>query len=288
MKRYCVKLRKWVTEHPVIAILAAALGVLSYTNIYVFGFWLNVPVALRPFLDAYFFSSLVFEFFMSAAIAAIFARITVLIVRFLLSNAPLKVLALVSGPFGRLMRKKEDRRVSIHNPNVFEKWLRVSVKQISRRFRRLQLVFTLLLGIFTFATLYLGQHAYWYILICLLILPITWMVVSRVELRRNFATLENTKSFSPSRVYRAFIGFILVFFGICVFLAGTATFTKRMDTSVSVVMGNQPRNSSLIAVTSKGIIVGDLLGVFVNPLKPISVDAYFIPFDALKSVGQRH
>ena len=271
----------WIYARPIFSLISGIVAVLGYFNIYLFGFLLNVPVALRPFLDSYFFSTLALEFVLSVAVSLAVARILYLLMRLILSNFPLKISSILGG-----------MDVLGFGSGSFEEYLdryaKVSLKLIARWMRRKRVVVGTVLTIATFAIAFLGWHALWFVPACIVMLPLCWLVVSRVELRREFATFKNTKHLSRDRVYRAFFTFSLVYLALCVFLAGVASFAERLDTKVSVAIDGQAKSSSLLAVTASGVLVGDQVGMFSAFAKPFSVTAYFIPFDALESVGQQH
>ncbi|MBT8411022.1 MAG: hypothetical protein KJP02_04400, partial [Octadecabacter sp.] len=81
----------WASKHPFFSILIFVVAVFSYGNLFYFGFRLSIPIALRPFLDTYFLSSLALEVLVCLALAALTSRLVVLISRLVLSKFPLKI-----------------------------------------------------------------------------------------------------------------------------------------------------------------------------------------------------
>jgi hypothetical protein len=86
MKNYLTKIFDWVYSHPIFSLLTLLFAMLSYGNLFYFGFRLGIPVALRPFLDSYFLTGLTLEFLVCVALAALSSRVVVLVSRFFLSN----------------------------------------------------------------------------------------------------------------------------------------------------------------------------------------------------------
>lgn len=278
------RLLEWVSQRPLSVFVSTVFALFGYTNIFLFGFLLNMPLALRPFLDTYFFSTLVLEFFVSLALAAVLSRTLLLVIRFALISAkvePSKVLPQVVSSAKQIFSIDE-------LIDDLDKQARVNVKLVARWVRRKRLIVTFLMGLVFFAFLFVDYQSLWFLPLCVVSAPLIWMVVSRVELRRYFATPKNTRTMTAPRVYKAYAGFALVYIAACVFFAGFAKFAEKLDTSVSVDVNGTEKISILLGVTSTGVIVGDSGGFTTKPLPHFSVSAHFLPYSSFRSIGQRH
>lgn len=282
-------------KRPIFSVLVTTFAIIGYSNLFYYGFRLAIPVALRPFLDAHFFSSLTFEFFATIAVAAILSRCLVLLSRFVLSTFPgISMKHFPDFSISYFMREFAIPKTIIFIINPFflvksnDRLTQLRLRLTARWIRRQKFVTSIVVGVLIFGFLFLGKHSLWYFLVVLLSGPLVWVLFSRVELRRNFATFENTSQFSSHRMYNALLAFCVVYIGLWVFLAGVASFQHRIDTQVSVGVESSQRDTSLIAVTASGVIVADRSAGSSLFYKPLSVSAYFLPFDTLSSIGQRH
>lgn len=278
------KALEWVFRHPISVAFSTILALFGYTNIFLFGFLLNVPIALRPFLDSYFFSTLAIEFFVDLALAAFLAKTILLVLRFTLATSKIKTSRLVFPFFGLI-----DKLFGIGAyTSELDKRARVNVKLVARWLRRQRIGVLFMIGLLVFSFLFVGWHSLWFLPLCIVSAPLVWMLMSKVELRRNFATPKNTQVITASRVYRAYAGFAVIYFAVCVFLAGFANFAEKLDTSVSVGIGGNERITSVLGVTSAGVIVGEGGGFVVWPKPHFFVSAHFLPYGSFGSIGQRH
>jgi hypothetical protein len=259
----------WLTSQPIFAGLAAILTVYGYINIYLYGFRLGVPPPLRPFLDSYFYSTLAL------------ARVLVLTIRLALARFPLKVEQSID--IGTLVIT-----FSLGSSSSLDRVVKTRLRLVARWVRRKKFLVTFFVAFMVFSGLFFGRHALWYVPICLLMLPVFWALISLVELRRSFATPRNTEQFSGSRLYSALIAFCVVYFAFCFSLAGVATFVGRFDTKVAIGLTDKLTDSSLIAVTSSGILVGEARPFLLGYVNPFSASLHFLPFASIGSVGQKY
>lgn len=271
----------WLTNQPVVAGLIAILTVFGYINIYLYGFRLGLPPALRPFLDSYFYSTLAFDFLISLAVAFALARVLVLTIRLALSRFPFKVEPSID--LGTLVIT-----FSLGNNVNLDRAVKTRLRLVARWVRRKKLLVTFFVAFIVFSGLFFGRHALWYVPICLLMLPVFWALISLVELRRSFATPRNTEQFSGSRLYRALISFCVLYLAFCCSLAGVATFVGRFNTKVAIDVSGKLTESSLIAVTGNGVLVGEAKMFFLGYVNPFSTSLHFLPIASIGSVGQKY
>ena len=276
----------WITSKPVTSLAAAIAALLGYSHIFILGFSINVPSALRPFLDGYFYSTLALNFFVSVAAAGISAKILILLARLLLSNFPTRFYYIGAvTAFGSLANKIFNiERVG----RTLDRQTQVRLKLLARWMRRKKPILSIVSAIILFSILFLGLQSFWYIPLCILLLPAVWSAVSIVELRRKFATPRNTTSITPNRVASAAIGFALIYLAICAFLAGIASFHTRMASQVSVGVGVRVKHSYLIAATSSGVIVGEWTDELPSIPFLFPVSAHFLPYESFSSLGQKN
>ena len=285
------KMFRWFADRPVVSVIFGILALFGYANVFVFGFLQSVPTALRPFLDGVFFSSLALEFFMSIAVSAVCARVFVLVVRLVLVRLPIKPSSFfeamnLPGLFEDIFERvfDIDRLVS-----VLDRQAIVRAKLAARWIRRRRIFVTVGVGILFFSVIFLGWHnSIWFLPMCLVLLPLVWAVVSRVELHRSFATVKNTQSISSHRLTNALVSFALIYVGAITLLAGVAAFDRRLDSEVSIGASSSARTTSLIAVTGSGVLVGDRDHETAWPNRIFTVSAHFIPFDGVASIGQKN
>lgn len=258
----------------------------SASSVFYFGFVLALPTALRPFLDGAFFANLSLQFFGSVAVAAVFARLLVLSLRLFAARFPDNFLSQFSAGLNEFFSFFVP--LEVDPLSVMDRQLKVRMKLLARWVRRQNLIVTSFIGLAVFAWLFLGRLGFLFILFAILIAPFLWVAISLVELRRQFATAENTRQFSNYRVVRAIALFLTLYISICVFLAGMTAFQSRLASQVSVGIAGQERQSSILAVTSQGIIVGER--AFPNdPFRaPLAISAHFLPFGSIQPIGQRN
>ena len=89
MEKYISGLVRKVTSHPFITVFVGTLALFGYKNIFIFGYLINVPVALRAFLDGYFYQTLALEFFIGVAVAGISSGVLFIFLTNALINFPL-------------------------------------------------------------------------------------------------------------------------------------------------------------------------------------------------------
>lgn len=276
-----IQLFDWLRSRPIVSLLLAVFTLWGYSNIYAFGFLVNVPPAVRPFFDAYFFANISIEFFSSLAVSIAIGRALVLLFLYSLKSVhpnfaktiywfwPLTNVLEVPGQ----RHFKTGRKASIA--------ARIAAKWIAKQ----NFYLTNCLALIAFAFLFLERQSLWFVPVAVLSLPALWVVISRVELRRDFATVKNSKGISRKRVVSSLVTLVLVHLAVVSFIAGLATFQKRISNQASIGVGAGYKNSSLLAVTSSGIVVGNYVPKDVGARKAVS--AYFLPFEAISSVGQK-
>ena len=278
MDGYSKKIINWIASKPYFSLLLAVIAFGGYSNIFVYGYLFFIPPSLRPFLDGYFYSNLALDFFMSFAAAGALSRILVLSFRLFIKTLPNDIAEIYFGLPVHILNYIFGGKDKFKSQ---EKHVRVYLLLFSRWLRRKNIVITFVISFILFSVFFLGRQSYWYIPICLILLPLLWLAISRVELRRNFATINNTSSISMSRILNSAISLLVIYFAVCVFLAGLANFNSRMDLEVSVGANSELKNTSLLAVTSSGVLVGEHVEGRLSSV-------HFVPFDVLSSVGQKY
>jgi hypothetical protein len=295
-----IRVSQTAIKRPVAAAVLTFFGALGYFNLFFFGFWIGVPNSLRPFLDGYFFASLTGEFLVAVAVSSITARALVLFLRYLL----LKYSSILSGyarffnlPYiigsgivSRIATSFVDRFFKPFDLGRFvtgiDRKTNFRLKIIARWLRRKRLLSSIALGAIIFAVIFLGWHVIWYVPALVMLAPLMWACISTVELRRDFANYENTKQMSVERVYFAIVSFVALYLGAAVFIAGVACYQHRFDAKVSLVTSDQSIRTSLIAVTSAGVIVGDRSRSDTDGEGFFYFSASFVPYSELSSVNQ--
>lgn len=270
----------WFSKQPIVVGIVGVFATLGYINLYFYGFRLGVSPAIRPFLDGYFYSTIAIDFFVSPAVAFASAKAVVLFIRLFLSE---------NKYFFRLSNSLTTLTVKVLlNQKDPDKALRVYSKLVGRWVRQKGLFVTPIIAFLVFSWLFFGRLAIWFVPICILSFLFLWAVVSRVELRRSFATPGNTAHHSVSRIYLALIRFTLVYLALCFWLAGYVSFAGRFDTKVEIGMDGQLSESSLIAVTSSGILVGEASKGAFSLIDPFSASLDFLPFDSVDYIRKNY
>lgn len=271
----------WIRDRPFVSILLALLSLWGYSNIFVYGFLVKLPPAIRPFLDSYFFANISVEFFASLTVSIATGRVLVLLFSYSLKSInpnfaetiswfwPLtNVLVFPGQKFSNSSRKAS-----------------IAARFTARWIKKRKLFLTNVLSLLTFAVLFLDEQSYWFVPISVISLPVLWVVISRVELRRDFATTANSRGISRRRLISSLSTLVLVHLAIVSFLAGIATFQNRMSNEVSIGAGNLSKDSSLLSVTSTGIVAGRY--IFDIDGTRIGISVHFLPYGSFSSVGQK-